>query len=142
MFEARIVFSPSRGSNTACAVASCDPAGLSGNCSVLTPVSAGTLCRAARRTPPAAPLVVNWILRAPIAGTGGGYFTIFRLANALARAGHRVRVYVEAIGAVFPKAWDVEENFGGLEGSVASYLGSRKLVFATRVGGRTTRSSS
>ncbi len=43
------------------------------------------------------PLRINWIVRAPIAGTGGGYWTIFRLANALAAAGHRVRVYVEPI---------------------------------------------
>ncbi|MBY0273695.1 glycosyltransferase [Candidatus Binatia bacterium] len=43
------------------------------------------------------PLTINWIVRAPIAGTGGGYWTIFRLANALGRSGHKVRVYVEAI---------------------------------------------
>lgn len=36
-----------------------------------------------------------------------------------------------------PKGWDVEESFGGVEGTLASYLGSRKLVLATRVGGRT-----
>jgi len=52
---------------------------------------------ASRREPGAEPLVINWIVRAPIAGTGGGYLTIFRLANALARAGHQVRVYVEPI---------------------------------------------
>ena len=36
-----------------------------------------------------------------------------------------------------PKAWDVTSNFGGVEGSIAGYLGSQKLVLATRVGGRT-----
>jgi glycosyltransferase involved in cell wall biosynthesis len=41
------------------------------------------------------PLTINWIVRAPIAGTGGGYWTIFRLANALGGSGHKVRVYVE-----------------------------------------------
>src|SRR5512139_385330 len=46
-----------------------------------------------------------------------------------------VRILAESF--FVPKAWDVEENFGGVEGSVASYLGSRKLVLATRVGGRT-----
>jgi glycosyltransferase involved in cell wall biosynthesis len=55
------------------------------------------LCRAARCTPVSDPLIVNWIVRAPIAGTGGGYLTIFRLADALGRAGHHVRVYVEPI---------------------------------------------
>jgi hypothetical protein len=36
-----------------------------------------------------------------------------------------------------PKAWDVTGNFGGVEGSVAGYLGNQKLALATRVGGRT-----
>jgi glycosyltransferase involved in cell wall biosynthesis len=79
----------------------------------------GKLCRAARCERPAAPLVVNWILRAPIAGTGGGYFTIFRLANALARAGHRVRVYVETIAHLEGLSGEqveafLEESFGPL----------------------------
>ncbi len=46
-----------------------------------------------------------------------------------------VRVLAESF--FVPKGWDVEENFGGVEGSVASYLGNRRLVLATRVGGRT-----
>ncbi|HJQ97395.1 MAG TPA: hypothetical protein VJ826_03720, partial [Candidatus Polarisedimenticolaceae bacterium] len=33
------------GSNSACGTASCDPGGLSGNCSTLTPVAAGPVCR-------------------------------------------------------------------------------------------------
>ena len=33
------------GFNTACGVASCNPAGLSGNCGTLTPVAAGPVCR-------------------------------------------------------------------------------------------------
>lgn len=42
-------------------------------------------------------LRVNWILRAPIPQTGGGYRTIFRIAEYLARSGHSVRIYVEPI---------------------------------------------
>ena len=69
-------------------------------------------------------LTINWILRAPIAGTGGGYRTIFRLANYLGNKGHRVRVYVEKIahlehlsnGEVIEF---VEENFGPLQVDVA-----------------------
>jgi len=65
------------------------------------------------------PLTINWVVRAPIAGTGGGYWTIFRLANGLAAAGHRVRVYVEPIAHLDGMS-DVEihafleENFGPL----------------------------
>jgi glycosyltransferase involved in cell wall biosynthesis len=63
------------------------------------------------------PLTINWIVRAPIAGTGGGYWTIFRLANTLAAAGHRVRVYVEPIAHLDGLSHDeihafLEENFG------------------------------
>ena len=65
------------------------------------------------------PLTINWILRAPIAGTGGGYWTIFRLANFLGAAGHRVRVYIEPIAHLAGKSHDeiqefLEENFGPL----------------------------
>jgi hypothetical protein len=35
-----------------------------------------------------------------------------------------------------PEGWDAEETFGGVEGSVAGYVGSEKLILATRVGGR------
>ena len=42
-------------------------------------------------------LTINWIVRAPIGATSGGYRTIFRLANYLGRRGHRVRVYVERV---------------------------------------------
>lgn len=64
-------------------------------------------------------LTINWLLRAPIAGTGGGYWTIFRLANFLAAAGHRVRVYIEAIAHLDGMSQDeigvfLEENFGPL----------------------------
>ena len=41
------------------------------------------------------PLTINWVLRAPIGERGGGYRTIFRLANYLGRRGHSVRVYVQ-----------------------------------------------
>ncbi|MBM4244614.1 MAG: glycosyltransferase [Deltaproteobacteria bacterium] len=65
------------------------------------------------------PLTINWVVRAPIAGTGGGYWTIFRLANALGRAGHRVRVHVEAIAHLEGRSREeilafVAENFGPL----------------------------
>jgi hypothetical protein len=46
-----------------------------------------------------------------------------------------VRVRTEAF--FVPKAWDVTESFGGLDGSVSGYLGNRRLSLATRVGGRT-----
>jgi hypothetical protein len=46
-----------------------------------------------------------------------------------------VRLLAE--GFFVPKAWDVTESFGGLEGSLAGYLGNQKLAFAARVGGRT-----
>jgi 2-polyprenyl-3-methyl-5-hydroxy-6-metoxy-1,4-benzoquinol methylase len=44
-----------------------------------------------------AALKINFILRAPIAQVGGGYKVAFLLAHDLARRGHHVRVYVEAI---------------------------------------------
>jgi len=46
-------------------------------------------------------------------------------------------VRVRGDGVFAPKAWDVTEDFGGVEGSVAGYVGSKKLVLAMRVGGRT-----
>ena len=42
-----------------------------------------------------------------------------------------------AEGFFVPKGWDVTENFGGVDGSLAGYLGNQKLALATRVGGRT-----
>jgi hypothetical protein len=46
-----------------------------------------------------------------------------------------VRILAE--GFFVPKAWDVQESFGGVDGSVAGYLGSQRLALATRIGGRT-----
>jgi hypothetical protein len=46
-------------------------------------------------------------------------------------------VRVQAESFFVPKAWDVTGNFGGVDGSVSGYVGSPKLSFATRVGGRT-----
>ncbi len=46
-------------------------------------------------------------------------------------------VRLVAEGFFVPKAWDVTESFGGVDGSVAGYVGNQKLVLATRVGGRT-----
>jgi hypothetical protein len=45
-------------------------------------------------------------------------------------------VRIRAEGFFVPKAWDVTANFGGLDGSVAGYVGSRTLVLAARAGGR------
>jgi hypothetical protein len=48
-------------------------------------------------------------------------------------------VLVEAIGAVFPKAWDVEKTYGWVEGDASTYLtaGSNgRATLAVRVGGR------
>lgn len=47
--------------------------------------------------------------------------------------------YVEAIGAVFPKAWDVEKTYGWVEGSASTYLtaGSNgRATLALRAGGK------
>ena len=47
--------------------------------------------------------------------------------------------YVEAIGAVFPKAWDVEETYGWVEGNASTYLtaGSQgRATLALRAGGK------
>ena len=57
----------------------------------------GTVAELGRFNAQTEPLTINWVLRAPIAERGGGYRTIFRLANALGARGHRVRVYVEAV---------------------------------------------
>jgi hypothetical protein len=45
-------------------------------------------------------------------------------------------VRIRAVGFFVPEAWDVTDDFGGVDGSVAGYLGNQKLVLATRVGGR------
>lgn len=77
------------------------------------------------------PLTINWLLRAPIAGTGGGYWTIFRLANFLGAAGHRVRVYIEPIAHLEGKSHDeieafLEENFGPLR--VQTVVGHDRIL--------------
>jgi hypothetical protein len=48
-------------------------------------------------------------------------------------------VYIEAIGAVFPKAWDVDKTYGWVEGDASTYLtaGSQgRATLAVRVGGK------
>jgi hypothetical protein len=46
-------------------------------------------------------------------------------------------VKIEFDGTVYPKAWDVEETFGAVEGSVAGYWGALHwLTLAGQVGGR------
>ena len=57
-------------------------------------------------------------------------------ASAAAAAAPASGVRIRAESFFVPKAWDVTASFGGLDGSVAGYLGGRKLVLATRVGGR------
>jgi hypothetical protein len=47
--------------------------------------------------------------------------------------------YVEAIGAVFPKAWDVEETYGWVEGNASTYLtagAAGRATLALRAGGK------
>jgi O-antigen biosynthesis protein len=46
---------------------------------------------------PDRPLTVAFVLRAPIAQTGGGYKKIFHLAHYLANQGHQVHLYIEPI---------------------------------------------
>jgi GT2 family glycosyltransferase len=43
------------------------------------------------------PLIINWVLHAPIAQTSGGYRTIFKLARHLASKGHLVRTYIAPV---------------------------------------------
>ena len=50
-------------------------------------------------------------------------------------------VRVVAGGQYSPKVWDVEDSFGGVQGSVSGYLGlgsTERVVLAARVGGRQT----
>ena len=64
-------------------------------------------------------------LQLPLRGTGGAYPVS--------------GVFVEAIGAVFPKAWDVEETYGWVEGAASTYLtaGSKgRATLALRAGGK------
>lgn len=68
-------------------------------------------------------LTINWVLRAPIASRGGGYRTIFRLANYLGSRGHKVRLYIEPIahlaGLSDQKINEfIEKNFGPLAAEV------------------------
>jgi hypothetical protein len=61
----------------------------------------------------------------PLRGGGGGYPT--------------GGVLVEAIGAVFPKAWDVDKTYGWVEGNASTFLtaGSNgRATLALRVGGK------
>ncbi len=62
--------------------------------SALLLATMGTLVPARPRN---RPLTINWVVRAPIGETSGGYRTIFRLANHLGRRGHRVTIYVERV---------------------------------------------
>jgi hypothetical protein len=64
-------------------------------------------------------------LQLPLRGEGGGYPTS--------------GVLLEATGAVFPKAWDVEETYGWVEGDAATYLtagANGRATLALRVGGK------
>lgn len=66
---------------------------------------------------PSLPLSVAFLLRAPIAKTGGGYKQIFYLAHYLAANGHDVNIYVEPIAHLAGLTLEqivnfCEENFG------------------------------
>jgi hypothetical protein len=45
-------------------------------------------------------------------------------------------VNVQASGFYAPKAWDVTSQYGGADGVVAGYVGSKRVHLAARVGGR------
>ena len=45
-------------------------------------------------------------------------------------------VRLKAEGFYAPATWDVESGFGGVEGSLAGYLGNNKAILALRVGGQ------
>jgi hypothetical protein len=45
-----------------------------------------------------------------------------------------IRILAE--GFYSPKAWDVTQDFGGVDGSLSGYLGNRHVVLALRAGGR------
>jgi glycosyltransferase involved in cell wall biosynthesis len=82
-----------------------------------------TIAELGREGRPAGPLAVDWVLRAPIAQTGGGYRNIFRIADRLGRMGHRVRLHLEQndhlSGLSDEQVRDfVQENFGPLEAEV------------------------
>ncbi len=57
-------------------------------------------------------------------------------ATAVSAAAPATGARIRADGFFVPKAWDVTESFGGVDGSIAGYLGNQKLVLATQVGGR------
>jgi hypothetical protein len=45
-------------------------------------------------------------------------------------------VNIQASGFVVPKAWDVKSQYGGLDGTLAAYLGNSRAHLAVRAGGR------
>ena len=52
-------------------------------------------------------------------------------------AGEQVTgVNVQASGFYAPEAWDVTDAYGGVDGALAAYAGSRRVHVAARVGGR------
>jgi hypothetical protein len=57
-------------------------------------------------------------------------------ATAAAMAPPVTGVRLVAESFFVPKAWDATESFGGVEGSLAGYLGNQRLALATRLGGR------
>src|SRR5439155_15177461 len=82
-----------------------------------------TIAELSRDKHRAAPLAVDWVLRAPIAQTGGGYRNIFRIADRLGRMGHRVRFHVEQndhlSGLSAEQVRDfVQDHFGPLNAEV------------------------
>ena len=49
---------------------------------------------------------------------------------------HVTGINVQASGFVVPKAWDVDSQYGGFDGTVAAYLGNSRTHLALRAGGR------
>ncbi len=68
-------------------------------------LSTGLLPRSGRK------LSVAIVARAPIANTGGGYRTLFELGHGLARRGHDVHFYVEAIAHLAGKSDEEVREF-------------------------------
>ncbi|MFN0168315.1 MAG: glycosyltransferase [Bryobacteraceae bacterium] len=74
---------------------------------VLSRLSTSLLPRSSRK------LSVAIVARAPIANTGGGYRTLFELGHGLARRGHDVHFYVEAIAHLAGKTDEEIREFCG-----------------------------
>lgn len=71
-------------------------------------------------------------------GISGGMGGLNPSEMAVTGAGLKVSgIRLKAESAYVPKAWDVEEAYGGIESSLSGYLGNQRVSLAARVGGRT-----